>query len=207
MRFSKQHKMYGVVLGLAAAALGADRLVFAKPAGGATEAASAAVETARPARVATAAKAAAAPAAPAAANVADRHEIAARLDALARSSGLDVNAVADAFAPSAAWVKPVAAAAAPEVLAAEAMRAEELARSTRFAQDHRLTAVMGGDRQGVAVVDGRPLRPGQVLDGFTLVAVSAKTRDMKATFERGGRRVDLRLQEAGAGPGAVAQAN
>jgi hypothetical protein len=113
--------------------------------------------------------------------------------------------VNDAFAPSPAWVKPEEP--APVANVALAAKAEEEARvAARFLQNHKLTAVMDGGKHGVAVVDGKPFRAGQVLDGFALVAVSARTRDMNATFEKNGAQVILHLQEAPA-TAAVAQLN
>jgi hypothetical protein len=199
MALSKQHKMYGAVLGLALAALGADRVFFSSPAT-ADEVASvmAPAESAKPAKrvVVPAAN----PAIAAASDSLDRRAIAARLSELAKSANLDASPVSDAFTPSTAWVKPEPVAEAAVVVA----KPEDDGRARKFVQDHRLTAVMDGSKHGVAVVDGTPLRPGQVLDGFKLVAVSARTADRNATFERNGTQVVLQLQEAAA---TVAQAN
>jgi hypothetical protein len=41
-----------------------------------------------------------------------------------------------------------------------------------FERAHRLTAVILSERQGQAVIDGRIYKPGQVLDGYTLLAVT-----------------------------------
>ena len=91
-------------------------------------------------------------------------------------------------------------------IAAEKARQLIQERARKFVADHRLSAVMDGTgRNAVAVIDGRPIRPGQSLDGFTLVSVSG--REVKAVFEHAGSDpVELRLNKVVAAA-AVAQAN
>jgi hypothetical protein len=201
MRLSKQHKVYGAVLGLAMAALGADRFLFTAPADDASVVEAVVVERTPQKRVAAADVK---PGAGADGGVADRRAIADRLDEVAQAAGYNLEAVSDAFTPSPVWVKPVEAAPAAVVAVAPVTKSQDAERARQFAQAHRLTAVMNGGRQGLAVVNGKPLRPGEVLDGFTLVSLTASPRDgaHKATFQRGAERIELRLNVA-ASPAAA----
>lgn len=102
-----------------------------------------------------------------------------QLDALARQRGLRPQDVRDAFRPSAAWPDR-GAVTGPSRSVAE-----------RFKAAHELTAVMAAGPDGYAIVDGRTLFIGQVLDGFTLVSVGPR----RATLESGSVRVVLDLSE------------
>jgi hypothetical protein len=198
MRLSKQHKVYGAVLGLALAALGADRFFSSAPAE-ASESFAVTTTSASAAKPAALAKTAANGNSLLSSAGDDRRAISARLDELAQTAGLKAEAVRDAFAPGAAWGGAIGTGSAKD---------EERAR--QFTAEHHLTAVMGNgsSRNVVAVVDGKPLRPGQTLDGFTLISVSA--REVKAVFERkGATAIELRLKEVApaAAAATVAQAN
>jgi hypothetical protein len=201
MRLSKQHKIYAAVLGLALAALGADR--FLSSSGPAeTSAESYAVTTSKTSHAAPTKVAAAAAQSKGAEVPEDRRAISGRLDELARVAGLSGGESGDAFVPHGAWVGSND----------DGGQRAALEKAHKFVADHRLTAVMEGNgRSVVAIVDGKPLRPGQTLDGFTLVSVSG--RDVKAVFERSGSaRIELRLNKGTTVPvitpaAAVAQAN
>jgi hypothetical protein len=108
--------------------------------------------------------------------------IARKLEQIAEQRGLDPTGVIDAFRPSPRWLAvgevPVAP-AKPELLA------------ERFRKAHTLTAVMGSGDQGWAIVDGRTLLIGRVLDGFTLVSVERRS----AILESGDARVVLSLPD------------
>ncbi len=204
MRLSKQHKVYGAVLGLALAALAADRFVFTSaPAAAGTAEAYAVTNrvAAFPAKT-VAPKQVPAKAAASAAVADDRRAISAKLDALAQVAGFSSGGSRDAFAPPEAWVKTSLFARG---ISDGERQAQE--RTHKFIADHRLTAVMDGSgRNAVAVIDGKPIRPGQTLDGFKLLSVSG--RDVKATFESaGGGEVELRLSKTAVPAAAVAQAN
>ena len=199
MRLAKQHKMYGAILGLAVAALGADRAFFTTSPAETAESFAVAKSDQAPAAAAPQKRAVAvAPAKAADAAAADdRRAVSARLDELARTAGFSVASVHDAFTPPSAWLAAETSANAADPAQDERVR--------RFAADHRLTAVMGSDtRHAVAIIDGKPFKPGQTLDGFTLVSVSA--RDSKAVFQRNGTPVELRLKKEVTGT-TVAQAN
>src|SRR4051812_43864205 len=181
MRLSKQHKIYGAVLGLAFAALGADRFLFTPAPAEAAEsyAVTSHAASAKPAAKAATAAVAKATDAPVAD---DRRAISARMDELAHAAGIVVGEARDAFVAPVAWVGSPAV--APTGLSEQEraqQAAEEKARQLaqervrKFVADHRLSAVMDGTgRNAVAVVDGKPMRPGQSLDGFKLVSVSGR---------------------------------
>lgn len=60
-----------------------------------------------------------------------------------------------------------------------------------FEREHKLQAVMQhSEGEGLAIVDNRPVRVGEAVDGFTLTKVAADV----ATFEREGEVARLRLQ-------------
>jgi hypothetical protein len=102
-----------------------------------------------------------------------------QLEVLARQRQLRPGDVRDAFRPSDAWPDGGAGTGPSESVA------------ERFKREHELTAVMAAGPGGYAIVDGRTLFIGQVLDGFTLVSVGPR----HATLESGGVRVVLDLPE------------
>jgi hypothetical protein len=59
-----------------------------------------------------------------------------------------------------------------------------------FERSHRLTAVLLSDRQRNAVVDGKMIKPGQAIDGFTLISVTHDT----AVFRAGAATAVLRTE-------------
>jgi hypothetical protein len=61
-----------------------------------------------------------------------------------------------------------------------------------FRAHHHLTAIMKGGRTsaGLAIVDGKTLRPGQALDGLKLVSI----REHSATFGADDVRVELSIE-------------
>jgi len=108
--------------------------------------------------------------------------IARRLEQIAEQRGLDPTRVIDAFRPSPMWIHVGDVPVGP-------VRAELLAE--RFRKAHTLAAVMGSGDEGWAIVDGRTLFIGQVLDGFTLVSVGQRS----AVLASGDARVVLSLPD------------
>lgn len=109
--------------------------------------------------------------------------VAHRLQTYAAGHGVDSVKARDAFRPSEAWVMPAAA-----TVEAEKPKDDPVA---RFAEAHRLMAVMGSGDRAVAIVDGQPMRVGQRLDGFTLVQI----RSRAAAFAAPAGRVELKLAD------------
>lgn len=62
------------------------------------------------------------------------------------------------------------------------------ARARRLLAERRLQAILRDGRGGLVLIDGRKLRPGNTLDGFTLIGVDASG----AIFEGHGLRLRLR---------------
>jgi hypothetical protein len=85
-----------------------------------------------------------------------------RLRAAAAANGLPDKSSVDVFRPSRAWAGEVMA----EVPAPKAM--DEVA---RFKAVHRLTAVLVNGRKSRAIIDGKALLLGEVLEGFRLISV------------------------------------
>jgi hypothetical protein len=109
-------------------------------------------------------------------------DVAAMLDEFASDNSLQVDSVRDLFALPGTWREaPKATPAAPPDPAA------------LFCRAHRLNAVVLDEQTSYILLDDRLMVPGQSLDGFTLVAVRARS----AVFEREGRPVTLELQEQG----------
>lgn len=110
-----------------------------------------------------------------------RAVVADRLEELARTRGLDLERVPDAFIPPTEWLTVET----PEVRPASRMSAET------FVRTHVLTGVMAAAGGGYAIVDGKTLFIGMKLDGFTLVGVSERS----AILESDGEKVELMLRE------------
>jgi hypothetical protein len=174
---SKKRKLIVCVLGLAVAALLADRALLGSGKPGPKEAV--AEPSAAPA---------AAPNAPGQSPVAPprqsretvQESLACRLKAVSEADGFDSANVRDAFCLSPAWTKDLgpAAPSSPQQDKAEQLK-----------MDHQLVAVMMAGEGGYAIVDGKCLRIGQVLDGFTLISVT----DKSAVLESDGIRVELKV--------------
>ncbi len=112
-----------------------------------------------------------------------RAAIADRLEAVAAARDFDLDRVPNAFLPPKSWVV---------VETPDPWRAIRASAET-FDLTHVLTAVMAADDGGYAIIDGRTLFIGQVLDGFELIAVSRRS----AVLEADGMRVELMLPDQG----------
>ena len=157
MKLTKEKRVYGAMLGIAVAALAADRLFGSGDKGGPMEAqANAAVYTAAPST--TSATVIAAPPA-ATVSVADQ------LASLDRKTHLDTAYAKNAFAT---WKsQPNHAAAAPTPVAA--------ALAEQFRQDHHLTGVMIAGQRAFAVVDDGMVAVGQSVGGIKLTSVTQRS--------------------------------
>ena len=181
MRLSKQHKIYGVVLGLAAAAFAGDRFgLFGGSEAGVAETVAVATSTERTPRVAKPAAATAAPVA-----TESQNNLADRLRAAATAGNVsDVTNVRDAFAADESWA-PVK----PAEVVAEAPVEQVDDTVDRFLAAHKLSAVMKSSNGGIAVIDGRAIGKGQAVAGFKLVSVTERS----ATLRRGKYVVQMTL--------------
>ncbi|MEO1007656.1 MAG: hypothetical protein AAFX79_03765 [Planctomycetota bacterium] len=66
-----------------------------------------------------------------------------------------------------------------------------------FASRHTLSAVLAAGPDSVAIIDGRPVRIGEKIDGMTLVEVERRA----AVFESGARRIRVELPDQATAPG------
>ena len=184
---TKERIVLLAVLAVGGAALLIDRMVFSNP--GPSQAAANAVTTASvtvapSAGVSTSASA-----------VSEQSEdspasnvtalLARRLEDVARTQSQGGRSVRDAFAVSPAWV---------QVQTQEAAQLEQVnVEVDRFAREHKLNAVLARENGAIAIVDGQPLKVGQVVDGFTLEEIHQRS----AVFSQGGHRTELSLSGRG----------
>jgi hypothetical protein len=178
VKLTQKQKIYVAVCGLAAGALVVDRLL---PGPEEVPAAEAIAVASVPVPAATTDKPAAKspgpnlviPAGP---------SLASRIEEAARAQGYGGKVERDAFRIPDGW-RPAAEAASPIVARPD---------SDKFVREHRLTAVMTAGDRSVALVDGKPVQIGQVLDGFRLVSVEKSS----AVWECEGVRATLELPTA-----------
>jgi hypothetical protein len=199
MKVTLQQKITFGVLGLAAIAFVVDRCTS-------TPAPASASAVVRPvAKVGAAVRAAVAKASintiPASDNLASLASFSERLQQIAGAEHVDTLHVNDAFVPSVQW-----AGARHET---DSDAADRLAAANQFREHHKLIAVMLSGKGGIALLDGKPLRPGQLADGFKLTELHERS----AVFTRGQAQVQLNvvapattsekveIQRAGSGEG------
>jgi hypothetical protein len=175
MTLTRQRKIYLTILALGLIALGIDRFFLlparsearpARPTASPGLPADPAPDVPRDPEVNTTSLAA-----PARITIADR------LEELAEAHGYDPTTLPNAFEPSPTWFEVEAA---PRVSTA-----------SRFLQAHTLNAVMAGEGDGYAIINGKSLFIGHVIDGFMLVEV----RQRSVVLESQGIRVELTLSE------------
>lgn len=95
----------------------------------------------------------------------------------------------DAFAPSAAWREPEAPEPTAEPTSSDPASAKEVAE--RFRAQHRLDAIMAEGIAGLAIINGRAVRVGQQVQGFTLKRVGQRA----AVFTDGMVEVELKVRQ------------
>jgi hypothetical protein len=209
--WTKSQKLSAAVLGLAVVAFGVDRWVLPAPdgaGGGGDDSSSLVVSrgSAAPSTPRVAAGPDAAKAGPTAAGTPGAAQVvtlASRLAAIAEARGFAFDGTGgDAFRPADAWLDaadPVkvaaAAAAAPATPAKPAAAAprkpavKKVDHAALFRSGHALTAVMKKQDGGMAIVDGKLVALGQIVDGFKLTRVGLAD----ATFTGKGTTVTLRI--------------
>lgn len=178
MQLSTSHKVYVAILAIAVAAFVGDRLLRDS---GSTPPGPAQAKAGPPPGGAVR------PPAPPAAPSPGRPSLADRLEALEDDPDLDPTSIRDAFVPADAWLAELKV---PEPDTSEPSLAE------KFAASHEVTAVLLAGSGGCAVVNGKVVQIGQVLDGFELVGLARE----RATFQVGQERVELRLRPQEGGP-------
>ena len=175
MRLTKQQKIYGAVLGLLLAGLAVDRFLLGEAAVPAASVAAAIVAPVpSPSVVAAADEAAGLDLVPASGRPVTRAigaTLTKRLEQLTLDQGLEDGDFEDAFRVQFKWLGESADAKMP-VLADPVIVPS---RSDRFVANHRLTAVLGSDDQGLAMINDTAVRTGDEVDGFVLVAVHKRS--------------------------------
>jgi hypothetical protein len=185
MKMTRERKIYGALLCLGIAALGADKLFFS-PAE--APAASLLIQSSGPKPVIAHNKPVVSP--PAEPQTKDQPlmglgVLADRMRGMAEAERLDLADARDAFRPPVAWVGniaiPTQTQQQPGLGAGDAFAA--------FHEKHHLIAVLKSSKGGMAILDGKSVRPGQTVDGFKLLRVG----ESSAVFESNGKTVEMQL--------------
>ena len=182
MRLTKERKILAAILGVGVAGLFLDRVVLDSGLTGAESASAVLVE-----------RAAADLSAPPALLVDESDPpspgptLADRLEEAAATAESAPSDNVDAFHLPDTWFGTPAQAPEPEARHAAAME---------FARTHRVEAVVTSDQMHCAIVNGKAVRVGQRLDGFTLVSVDQRS----AVFEAKGIRTRLTIETEGLVP-------
>jgi len=194
MTMSRSRLAVFVALGVALVALVVDRLVLAPSATGPQPAAAA---ESPPGPAAAATQPPTGPEAPPTAAETDPASpsagpppLASRLAAAAERFSLDPERLRDGFAPAPSWLAELTE-PPPSEPAEAAPEPETPSPAEAFREGHALTAVIMTQRGGSAVVNGRVVRLGQTVDGFTLVRL---TRRSAVFASEDGEEVELRLR-------------
>ncbi len=169
MRHSKQFKVYVTVLAVGALALGVDQFVLSS--GGPASASgqtSLLIEHDAPPGGASPRK----PGdelGPAGAAQASVVTVSRRLLTMGNHSSAQTDPTPDAFSPHAKWLH-IAEVAVATTKAPEPPKVEL-----------KLTSLLAGKRQTLAVINGKPVRIGQTIDGFTLISVGPRTAVLRSS--------------------------
>jgi hypothetical protein len=180
MKMIRKHKGYAVVLGLAGIVVVADQCFFLEATGPSTARAATGVLVAEPLS-ATLSPPIASPVETLSDIGQERPAIAERLQGLAQKHRLQLSEIDDGFDRPSSWKQ--------QEQTVRELKASQ-ARANDFRTKHHLAAVLTAERQGLAVLEGKPIRIGQTIDGFTLVAVAHHS----AVFEANGIRVELSMR-------------
>ena len=190
--WTKSQKISAAVLGLAVVAFGVDRYVLPS---GDSAAASAATTSSPAKRSVSAAKRPSDNATAAATPAGAAMTLANRLAAFGDARGFFNAPTGDAFRPYEEWLamgrpkedkKPDPT--KPATTTAKAV-APKVNHAANFVNNHHLTAVMKKHDGGMAIIDGKLYKAGQLIDGFKLTAVGLSD----ATFIGHGTTVTLKL--------------
>ncbi len=171
MHLTKKQKIYGGLLIVAAGAMFVDRVMIGSEMGTPQRA------TAKPARsLSVSGDGGIVPSDDAMSNIPDRDQlIASRLAVAARQRGIRIASLRDAFEPPESWV---GRSNGVDTVNHSAMTAET------FRRQYPLMAVIKTGGDSYAVVGNRTIRVGQILNGFTLVAVKQRTALFRSKLDQ-----------------------
>jgi len=172
MTLTKKKKSYGCVLMLAVLGFIIDRCFFSPPA------ASASLLVKPTAMLAPQLPATKPPTAkPAAAPADDLHDFSDLSERLRHAAAAAPQR--DPFAPTGVWLDRIE----------RKSREGKPTPVDEFQKRHHLTAIMIGGHANIAIIDGKPVEPGQSVDGFRLTTL----HNQSAEFESSGDKVILKL--------------
>ncbi len=191
MALRRQQKVLIGVIGLGATALLVDRVIVGYDATGPTTASAGITDIAPAAATAsTVQPVASALSAVDLANppVTPRNVIAERLAALEKEQRFEADELVDAFAAPEDWFAPTVVANPQQAAVTSPVEA--------FTSRYRLDAVVAGKANGFAVVNGRPVRPGEMVDNNPDI-VLLHVHQRSAVFRVQGQEVELALRTPG----------
>jgi len=190
MKLTRERKIYGALLCLGVLALGIDKLFLSPPEAPAQSAASLLINNGSPKNAVIAHNKPVVSPAPAAQSgekpLMGLGVLAARMRDMAEVERLDLADAKDVFRPPVAWVGTTAA---PQPVQPTVTT---IGPADTFRERHHLIALLKSSKGGMAILDGRSVRPGQSVDGFKLVQVGENS----ATFEGSGTKIELQLPAA-----------
>ena len=189
MKMTRERKIYGAMLCLGVAALAADKLFFAPTEAPAQSAANLLI-TNHPQHPAVIAhnKPVVMPQIEAPSKeppLVGLKALADRMRAMAEVERLDLKDARDAFRPPVEWVGNIAA--GTQAAQSSVVGGSDAIKT--FQERHHLIAVLKSSKGGMAILDGKSVRPGQSVDGFKLVRVGENS----AVFESSGKTVEMQL--------------
>jgi len=118
-----------------------------------------------------------------------RFQLAQHLEEVAGRFELDAGALRDGFVPAPSWMTDLVEPPPPPEPEQEAAP-PEVSPTVQFAERHTLTSVILISGGGSAVIDGKVVPLGQVIDGFQLVRLTRRS----AVFASDGQEVQLSLR-------------
>jgi len=180
MEMTRKHKVYAVVLGLAGIVVVADQQFFLEATGPSTAQAATGVLMTEPS-AATLSPPIASPAGALGDIGQERSAIAERFQGLVQKYHLRLSEVDDGFDRPFSWKQ--------QEQTARELKASQ-ARANAFRSEHHLTAILTAGGRGIVVLEDKPIRIGQMIDGFTLMAVA----NHSAVFEANGISVKLSMR-------------
>ena len=187
---TRERKIYGALLCLGLAALTADKLFFAPAEAPAETASNLLIAPAPAQRNVVIARNKPVVWAPAVAQPKEHNPIglaalAARMHDMAEVERLDLADAKDAFQAPISWTGEQKPQTQPSLDPVSPLFDPAAA----FRDKHHLIAVLKSSKGGMAILDGRSVRPGQSVDGFKLLRVG----DRSAVFQSNGKSVELEL--------------
>jgi hypothetical protein len=191
MNLTRERKIYGGLLCLGVLALGIDKMFLSPSEAPAQSAAGLLITNAAPKNLVIAHNKPVVSPTPASAQPGEKPlmglgALAARMRDMAEVERLDLTDAKDVFRPPVSWVGTIAPTQAIQATVTT------VGPAATFRDRHHLIAILKSSKGGMAILDGKSVRPGQTVDGFKLTQVGENS----ATFEGSGTKIELQLPAA-----------